>query len=511
MRYILAFVLILSAQTVFAAEPSAQTHAEATLKFLKTVQEPEYIRTLSFYNYKNDKFLQIAQKMQAFWINNVHFASDITIPQQVPETDGLLYWIDIRDYDWNATAFSTVVRRETYCREPAITSAVALQLRHLIGVDQDPKTLHIEAMVRADWFFRETSEADRSDSYFDLLFAKRRFVQTNGVEQYEVLEEYGNWFLDGKAVDKGTPNAKWKTTETKKVVKTRAVPKIKFVEFPKDEKDFEKAFGVDGVDKFIEETGINLEHGAVVEGGEKFVSVVSRQNRLIKRKQGPVGAYYKTFDVKETTGKRDFTETLQKDFEFDAGEIITRTPAGGMATLVVNNKGKIAPTADNRFATDKSDITFDGRVRTGTSCFVCHESFAIKPTNMVEEMLKAGVQPRFKDKRTQVDARAFFLNWEDDLESDQAKFAKFIKRTSGFDKPGENAKNFKAWRDKYDSPVTLEIAAAEVGLTVEDFKLVGRRSTKARILNLVQGISMPRKTWEIDGYSEVIKHMRSRE
>ena len=55
-------------------------------------------------------------------------------------------------------------------------SETAILLRKAIEVDQDPKTLHAEAIVRADWFFRETMESVRSPSYYDLLFANQRLV-----------------------------------------------------------------------------------------------------------------------------------------------------------------------------------------------------------------------------------------------------------------------------------------------------------------------------------------------
>jgi hypothetical protein len=499
---------IQAAPEPFVAKPGPKVlnpeyHAEVAVAFLDAVaisdsKAPEYIRFLSFYNYNEDKELPNYRKISDFWVNSVHFAPDVSIPVEVPGTNGTLFWIDIRNYDWSPEAWRSVVNREPFFTEPCIGSVTANRLREHIKGRQDPKTLHVEAIVRADWFFRETSEADRSDSYFDLLFASRRFVTVT--EKVKVMKAWkGGPDSTGKVYAAGTP---YETEETR--------TEAKFVDFPKNEADFEKAFGVDKIREFIRESKINTQYGAVVEGGEMNNSIVSRQNRLVEFTDGPLGWYAKTYDVRETSGKRDFAEQLNKDFEFDAGEILTRTPAGSMAALVVDNKGKILKVADNRFATDGSDLKFDARVRTATSCFVCHETGPIKPNNLIEQMMKAGVDIKFKNPRAALEAKSFFLNWDESLEFHQKKFNRFLIKTSGFVKPGENAKYFKAWRDRIDRPVDLATAAAESGLPPDVFKVVASRSTRARILNLVQGISMPRRTWEVDGYPEIIKQLRAK-
>jgi hypothetical protein len=482
---------------------SAWSHAEMAVKFLEGLQpsERKYIRFLSFYNYDVEGILTRRVKSQKFWVNNLHFEQAVAFPYVVEGSEKRLYWIDLREFNWSPEDWQRVARREPYFREP-LDSATAILLRRYIEVEQDPKSMHLEAIVRADWFFRETFESDRSPSYYDLLFSK--FHKRAKSETYEEIVTPAT--QDSYQNVRGSDGRIYRQLVKGKPAVTRTVTKNNntSARFPQNENDFERVFGVDKFRDMLKEFKIDTRHGAVVEGSEKSISIVARQNRLIERIQTPISEYYKTFDVKETAGRRDFAETLNKDFEFDAGEILTGLPSGGMAALLVDNKGAIVETADNRFAIDTSDLKYDARVRTPGSCFICHEQKYIKPKNLIEDMLKSGIDIKFKQKQRAIEARGFFLDWVDKLENEQSRFEKFILRTSGY-RAGENALALKTWRDEYDAPVTKAIAAKELGLPENIFKLIAAKSTKARILMLAQGDTIPRVTWEKDGYFEMLK------
>lgn len=489
-----------------STKASPEVHAKLLADFLSDKnrsipqEDKPYIRCFSWYNYANNPDLAARLKTQRFWVNCLHFESDVEFPKEVPGSDGMLFWFDFRDYGWNAAAWAAVAQREPYFREPAVSAGPAQFIRAVIGATQDPKTFHVEGIVRGDWFIRETCELDRSPSYYDLLFAKQRHPR--GREEFEdKTVDHPGGFLAYSGKD--LPAGKWIV----KVKKTNTG--AKFVDFPKTEQDIEKVIGVDATFKYIKEVGINLQYGAVVEGAEKGESIVARQNRLIQRTLGPLGYYYKTFDVRKTAGRRDFAETLQKDFEHDAGENLFKLPAGGQAGFLVNGKGDLLNVADNRFAHDSSDLRLDTRVRTYGSCQICHESGIINPKNLIAEMLKAGVDIKFRDKREARDARSFFTQLEAKLVTEQAEYAAFIKRTSGY-APAENSRAFKAARDAYDAPVDAAKAAAEFGVSVQVLRSAAATSVKARVLNLVQGISMPRSTFEEDGYPELVKLLNVR-
>ena len=83
--------------------------------------------------------------------------------------------------------------------------------------------------------------------------------------------------------------------------------------FPRDETDWNRAFGVDLVKTFAKDTEVDLDFGAVVAGGRDHPgvgSIVALNNRLVVTVQGPYGAAMKTFDVTETSGRKDYSETL---------------------------------------------------------------------------------------------------------------------------------------------------------------------------------------------------------
>ena len=471
-----------------AAPVSPDDHAKLAAAFLSDANrsipqaDKPYIRFLSWQNYAGSPDREQRQRIMRFWINSLHLESDPEFPKEVANSGGLLLFLDIRDYGWTAGAWNSVAQREPYFRQPAISAGPAQFIRVVIGATQDPKTLHAVGIVRADWFFRETVELDRSPAYYDLLFAKQRHPdgRTETYEEDKVIDWPGGYSEYSKAV---VPAGRY----TIKEKKTRKIGGAAFVDFPKTEGDVEKVLGVDSIRSFIKSSGINLQHGAVVEGGEKGNSIVARQNRLLERTNGPIGYFWKTFDVKETSGRRDFAETLQKDFDFDAGEILFRLPGGGQGGLLVDSAGRVLNVADNRFAIDGSDSK-DVRVRNPGSCMVCHESGIIKPANLIEEMLRSGVDIKFKDKKESRDARSFFLGWGAKLANDQLEYANFIKRTSNFS-PAENSRNFKAFRDAYDSPISLDGASRECGVSVPVLLQAARKSLKARVLKLVQGIA----------------------
>lgn len=483
-------------------------HVILAFNFLKKLKKKDAYNTrfLSYYNYANLKDIRaVREKTMRFWINNLHFEAAPSLPKEVPGSKGLLYYINLEEYGWDSRSFSAVARREVYFREDrGVNSGLAVLIRDLIGVDQDKNSLHVEAIVRADWFFRETMETDRSRSYYDLLFSKFQLQKTvekvkgtrtrTGTRREQVLVDYGNF---RRYEYRDVPYEESYESEEEQTVTKR-------VAFPRNEADFEKAFGVDQARKFVKDFKINTQHGAVVEGGEKGISIVARQNRLIERTLGFSGAYYKTYDVKETSKDRDFAETLQKNFKFDAGEILADLPGGGMAALLVDAKGNIVEVADNRFATDNSDIKYDARVRTPGSCFICHESRYIRPKDLVKEMLEAGIDIKVKGKKETIDTRAFFLRWDRKLKADQDLFQGLIEETSGFT-PGVNAANLKAWRDEYDAPVTLAVALAETGLTKKEFEYLANKSPKVRMKMIFRGLTIPRRTWEADTFKETMQ------
>lgn len=440
----------------------------AAMRFLATRPDAKSVRFLSFAAIPEKDRADRIQTMQ-FWINNLHFQQDVELLQEVPATGKVLWWFLLDDYGWNQAAWDAVSSRDPYrfiYEEPAMHQITGSRFN----------------IVRADLFFRDTVESERNPSYYDLLFASKRFrTEPTVIQKGERFYWPGGNDNTGKFFAAGwyTRGAKYGTETIKQA-------------FPKDETQWETEFGADLTRAFIRRKGIDIRKGAVVDEG---LSIVTRQNRLIESFTVPLGYFYKTFDVDKTSGNKDFIQTLHKGFQFDAGEIIASLPAGGQAYLLVDGKGNIIEVADNKFAIDRSDLKFDSRVRTPGSCVICHESGIIKPVNAIEEILKSGIRIKSKDKQEAREARAFFLHWDTKLKADQERYAEFVKRTSGWE-PGINASKFKEFRDWYDSKVTAKQAAIELGMEEDQFKTAAIHYGNGRIAMLIQGMAIPRGTWE---------------
>jgi hypothetical protein len=333
-------------------------------------------------------------------------------------------------------------------------------------------------------------ETDREASYYDLLFSRQRYHS----EGYDVVKEKRSW--PGGTDKKG----KYFPPGFEYEVEVRKPRNSSFVDFPRNETDWESIFGIDVIKKYLNREKINAEHGAIVE--ENF-SIVARQNRLLLRIGTPTGAYWKTFDVAKTSGRRDFTEQLFFDFDFDAAEYISNLPSGAQAYFLTNAKGERLEVADNRFAKDSSDRRMDARVRNPGSCIICHREGINPPINHFKKLLDEGIDLKVFDPEKQLRIRAFLLNWDHLLKFDQTIYKEFVRRNSG-SQATENAAAILDFRDWYDGPLGVEQISLESGLPVPVLKALAFKSPKGRLQSIVRGIKIPRRTFEEDVYPEIV-------
>ena len=470
---------------------SPDTHARLAVSFLRVLQPEDryHTRFLSFYHLDSKSIPVRAQVLQ-WWINQMSFDPAVAKIVEVPKSAGRLWAVDLRDVRWNAASFAAVARREPYFREPWIASDIAILLRQEIGVGQDPKTLHAEAVVRADWFFRDTIEGDRSQSYYDLLFTRQRFG--------DVVQHKGG-LLNGKelapgqyTIGGGDPN------------------------FPKDEADFDKAFGLDKVAQVFKESDIDLRGGAVVAGFTDDPvrgSMVARHNRLLEFKDGPFGPAFSSYDAEETSKDTDYLEKSGdavikgKNIKFAAKEILYGLPNGGQAALLVDKDAKRIEIADPKVARDLDPL--DVRVRNPGSCAVCHgaSNGFIMPKDLVKDIMDKGVDVPFKRREDRNAYLAFFIGWDDRVEGWQKRYKGLVERGTAL--PGVKSltsqslvKTFAEWRREYDGPVTLEMASAELACPKDLLVAILSKSPRARLSGLVQGIAVPRSAWEAEEFRQ---------
>ncbi len=140
-----------------------------------------------------------------------------------------------------------------------------------------------------------------------------------------------------------------------------------FVGIPEKEADFQKSLGIDPViiAKLRAQLGANLSE-----------SVVTKKERRVLYEQGPLGGYWDTLDVAETTAAKSFIRrpVSAEGFEadYDASEIFAMAPNGTFRLAVFNRQGVRQDAVLDKIAKDDSDPHCDGIIHVGSSCLRCH-------------------------------------------------------------------------------------------------------------------------------------------
>jgi hypothetical protein len=468
------------------------------------------------------------QTLMNWWVQQLS-----TGPTYYPlrQVSPFLQAVDLRDYRWNRAAWSAVAQRDVLFREPLVDTLTADRLRQLTGVEQDPKTLAVDTVVWAPRLFRDSIETNRTSTYYDLLFAEQRFkggkagaAKREPYEVEEIVDHKGGDYTgpDGLVRKNLAPGRySFKVTKYREVAGTGEA--AAFVDFPKDEDDWNEFFGVKASVDYLHKQRIDIQNGAVVAGSSDDPvrgSIVARNNRVVVitpvLRQGGNAVATETFDVLRTSGKKDFserhTEIVVGDIQRDAGELLAPLFNGGQAGLLVNAQGKRIEKADIDVAHNRKDPVY-GDVRTMMGCVGCHqpdEGF-IMPKDLTREMLLKGVDVYTKDRDLRNRMQAFFLEWDTNVAGWRAPYAALrAKATRNPANPADKgwtpAKldlEFHALRNWYDGPVSAEQAGAEVGVPHPFLRVMVSRSQRARLGLLAQGVAAPRNVWDDDLVPEV--------
>jgi len=442
------------------AQETAELHGKLALLHLAglTAEDAQHARFLSLYNVPTGNEDEWREFLE-WWMMQLSFSPS---PMRLGKVDpkGRLLVFDIRELRWNRQAWAKVNDRDPYMAEPAIGNQTAYRIRELTEHHQN--RFGVGAIMRADFFVRDTMEGERSQSYYDLLYSEQRFVQ-------------------------GKKN------------------------FPENETDWNDAHGITATDEFLRKASLYVDHGAISPGmlDDPKGSIVTKSNRVLWFRPTPVGVAMKSFDTDTTSGETDYLEksgdVSQGRIKFKAGELLATLPGGGQAALLIDGKGKRLELAGSQFATNTLDAKYSD-VRTPMSCIQCHapEHGLIQPRNLVDEIGKAGIETKFYDKVQAIRYKQFFLGWEKKTKvwqmPGQALAEQIGKRTAA-----QHARKLIEIRDAYDAPVTTETAAREVGVPLEQFKVAASYSPGVRLQHLLQGKPIPRATWEKDTYTEAAR------
>lgn len=253
------------------------------------------------------------------------------------------------------------------------------------------------------------------------------------------------------------------------------------------------------------------EQGVDVEGNiRKFIaqrsgfqkSGVSQNNRLIERHPSRSGYFWTSYDFAGNKARQSLFEnplgpTGPNSFQHDGGETIYSLPNGFQAYYLNTEKGVQIDKGPTTIVRDLSRK--DLAVTNGISCMGCHDQGMRKAKDEIRDIVLAG-RSFPKDVRDNVEALYPPTEKMDQLiENDGKRFADAMFR-AGLEPTLKlnGVEMINALAKRYEDDVDLNLAAAEFGMTKDEFKDASGdadRKFKALIRRLEQG-SVPRDQFE---------------
>ena len=267
------------------------------------------------------------------------------------------------------------------------------------------------------------------------------------------------------------------------------------------------------------------EQGVDVDGNiRKFVaqrsgfqkSGVSQNNRLIERHSSRSGYFWTSYDVAGNKKRQSLFEfplgpTGANSFEHDGGETIYSLPNGFQAYYLNTAKGDQIDKGPTTIVRDLSRK--DLAVTNGISCMGCHDQGMRKAKDEVRDVVLAG-RTFPKDVRDAVEALYPPTEKMDQIiENDGKRFADAMYR-AGLEPTLKlnGVEMINALAKRYEDDVDINLAAAEFGMTRDEFKDAAGdadRKFKSLIRRLEQG-SVPRDQFEVT-YRDLVKNITDEE
>lgn len=295
-----------------------------------------------------------------------------------------------------------------------------------------------------------------------------------------------------------------------------AVPEIQKrsfvdVELADRRKIKERQFNALDLEKFLQvDVARNLRMFRAIRSGDSE-SGVSTGPRVLERHSAAYGAYWKSYDFRANNDASllqhrplgppgAFRDMQPQEFNHDGGEIIFNLPNGLQGYLLVDKKGQ-------RIAFGPEDLVGDGaktlgsfQIVNGISCMSCHIS-GMKTEHTVDQV-RAGLAGLPTPARELV--RRLYVSppeFQKHLEADRERFMTALQKATGsFRDPQETGEPIKAVSIRYrTAPITLAVAAAELGLAPERLKVAIEENPLLQRLGLAAlaaNGSIKRTAWE---------------
>jgi WD40 repeat protein len=241
-------------------------------------------------------------------------------------------------------------------------------------------------------------------------------------------------------------------------------------------------------------------------------SGVARSNRLIERHDAAHGAYWRSYDFSDNRGRQNLfehplgPESGRNSFEHAGGEMIFSLPNGLYGFMLVNGKGLRVDRAPVEIVSDPRRP--DRRVETGLSCMSCHGGGLLPKADQVRAHVAKN--PHAFSRADLEAVKALYVpetRFNRLLEGDNKRFLRALEKTGV---KSSDPEPITAVTLRHEAPLDLASAAAEVGLTGQDFRQrLSRSASLARILGplQLQGGTVQRQVFQ-EAFADVVREFK---
>lgn len=452
-----------------------------------------YTRYLSLYEVpkaKRDDHIRILN----FWLNSLSRNAKVYLAARVPGTDDALLRISTYDYQWDPKHWDTLVETNRYYL------AKQLRTQKIADVEEYDEPVYEtknETVLVLDGYGRYVQQVQQKKVQTGVV-KKSREVAVR--DKQEAVLTVGPWIEPGVAADLiQKTQSTYPLMFAREFLDETSEDKFYtlFLTLGKTEADFYKV--VDADPEAVKRLQADRQ-GTVTFSGVTLKN--RRLTRLPTRATLRGGYFWYSTDAREDVAAKNYLEiVLDRGPEnFDATEQIASLANGLQVYGLFNNKGERQGEAPPDIAGDKASTSNDLRVRNPVSCVRCHVD-GIIPFKSVFPQLRRSIKIEAynRDDLYRLD-QLYGADIHDTFEFDQGVYAAAIKKVAGKDwTPARVAQLYASVYHEWDEqPVTIETAAAELGVTVPQATAVLRRSERTTLLSLAADDPMPvaRSQWK---------------
>jgi hypothetical protein len=242
---------------------------------------------------------------------------------------------------------------------------------------------------------------------------------------------------------------------------------------------FKKRHGYEEINKKTEQAAVVMSSG------------IARNTRYVKRATTKIGPVWESRD----SSSIDYLTDLLSD-KYDSAQLLAFNLNGLISYYAADNKGNGLDYLNADVAADTTKaFEPDLLVRVSRNCIACHIQGVIPVDDAVRGLLKHKDIALITPGKNAADRIADLFGTELPIKKDQQVYVEALQKATDMD-PKTFTHKFIAIHTIYYAPLTLEMAAKEMGMKPDDFKEYCLQSGNPRLVRLVFEGKIPRVHFE---------------